>query len=298
MLSRKRIITIAIILLLVFVYIDIGLISDNQGMATLFDIDLSYSGNLDWSANGDYQYRSEISGEEVYDGDGLTDLRVENSFGEVSIIGEQRDDIRIDYRIEVKAATEEILERTVAEVGLNLKETNQKLTVKTAKPDNRNRVNISTGLTIRAPEELVLDLYSRFDDINIENMASQVMIDNNYGDVEISEITGPLEIKSSFSDYKIDSVQEQIVGDFSYTDVVIDQLKSDLELDLEFSELELYLTQEPEAYSYDLRTNYGSINSRYDFQVSQDGTEASYQQPRDGQPELKIDGRFTDIIIH
>lgn len=298
MLSRKRIITIAIILLLVFVYIDVGLIADNQGMATLFDIDLSYSGSLDWSANGDYQYRSEISGEEVFDGDGLTDLRVENSFGEVIITGEQRDDIRIDYRIEVKAATEELLEKTAEEVALDLNQANQELEISTLKPDNREQVNISTYLTIRVPEELAVDLYSRFDDINLKNIAGQVAIDNSYGDVEISEVTGPLEIEASFSDYKINSVQEKITGNLSYTEVVIDQLSSDLELDLQFSGLDLYLKDTPESWSYDLRTNYGSIKSRYDFQLTEDGTEVSYYQNREGLPLIRLDGRFTDITIH
>lgn len=298
MLSRKRVITIIIILLLVFVYIDARLITGNQGMAALFNVDLAHSGNFNWASSGDYQYKSEISGTEKYEAVDLNSLLIENSFGEVNIIGESRDDISIDYRIEVKAATEEILENTVEEVALELNQTNQELEIKTAKPARRDRVNISTDLTIRAPEELAVNLYSRFDDINLENIAAQVMIDNSYGDVELSEITGPLEIKASFSEYKINSVQEQIVGDFSYTDVIIDQLSSDLELDLEFSQLDLYLSQGSQAYSYDLRTNFGSINSRYDFQVSQDGTEAYYYQNREGLPLIELDGRFTDIIIH
>ncbi|MFN2364098.1 MAG: hypothetical protein ABR596_07360, partial [Halarsenatibacteraceae bacterium] len=129
-------------------------------------------------------------------------------------------------------------------------------------------------------------------------IAAQVVIDNSYGDVELSEITGPVDIQASFSNYKINSVQKKITGNFSYTDVIIDQLSSELELDLEFSDLDLYLGNGPEAWSYDLRTNYGAINSRYDFQVNKDGTEASYYQIREGLPLLEIDGRFTDIIIH
>ena len=298
MLSRKRVITIIIILLLVFVYIDARLITGSQGMAALFNVDLSHSGNLNWSSNGDYQYRSELSGTEEYRAADLNSLRVENSFGEVNIIGEPRDDISIDYRIEVKAATEEILERTVEEVALELNQSNQELEIRTARPDRRERVNISTDLTIRMPEELAVDLQSRFDDIKLESIAAQVVIDNSYGDVELSEITGPVEIKASFSNYQINSVQEKITGNFSYTDVIINQLVSDLELDLEFSDLDLYLGEGPEAWSYDLRTNFGAINSRYDFQVKTDGTEETYYQSREGLPLLEIDGRFTDIIIH
>ena len=298
MLSRKRVITIIIILLLVFVYIDARLITGSQGMAALFNVDLSHSGNLNWSSNGDYQYRSELSGTEEYRAADLNSLRVENSFGEVNIIGEPRDDISIDYRIEVKAATEEILERTVEEVALELNQSNQELEIRTARPDRRERVNISTDLTIRMPEELAVDLQSRFDDIKLESIAAQVVIDNSYGDVELSEITGPVEIKASFSNYQINSVQEKITGNFSYTDVIINQLGSDLELDLEFSDLDLYLGEGPEAWSYDLRTNFGAINSRYDFQVKTDGTEETYYQSREGLPLLEIDGRFTDIIIH
>ncbi len=298
MLSRKRVITIIIILLLVFVYIDARLITGSQGMAALFNVDLSHSGNLNWSSNGDYQYRSELSGTEEYRAADLNSLRVENSFGEVNIIGEPRDDISIDYRIEVKAATEEILERTVEEVALELNQSNQELEIRTARPDRRERVNISTDLTIRMPEELAVDLQSRFDDIKLESIAAQVVIDNSYGDVELSEITGPVEIKASFSNYQINSVKEKITGNFSYTDVIINQLVSDLELDLEFSDLDLYLGEGPEAWSYDLRTNFGAINSRYDFQVKTDGTEETYYQSREGLPLLEIDGRFTDIIIH
>lgn len=298
MLSRKRIITIIIILLLVFVYIDARMITDNQGMATLFNVDISYSGNLDWSSNGDYQYSSEVSGEETYAGADLSSLRVVNSFGEVDIIGESRDDISIDYRIVVKAATDEILERTVDQVALELNQTGQELEVSTAKPGNRERINISTYLTIRAPDELAIDLYSRFDDIRIENIVSQVAIDSSYGDVELSEITGPVDIEASFSNYRIKSVQKMITGKLSYTDIVIDQLNSDLELDLQFSDLDLYLSEGPDTWSYDLRTNFGSINSRYDFQLTEDGTRTSYNQRRDGQPLIRIDGRFTDITIH
>ncbi len=298
MLSRKRVITIIIILLLVFVYIDARLITDDQGMAGLFNVDVSYSGNVDWSSGEDYQYRSEVSGEETYDRDDLTSLRVANSFGEVDIIGESRDDIRIDYRIEIKAATEEILERTIDQVGLELNHSNKELGVLTAKPDNRDRMNIATYLTIRAPEELAVELNSRFDDIRIENIASQVVIDSSYGDVELLNITGPLEIESSFSNYEINGIQEMITGRFSYTDIVIDQLSSDLELDLQFSDLDLYLANGPDAWSYDLSTNFGAINSRYDFQLTEDGTRIDYYYSREGQPLIRIDGRFTDITIH
>jgi len=298
MLSRKRVITIIIILLLVFVYIDARLITDDQGMAGLFNVDVSYSGNVDWSSGEDYQYRSEVSGEETYDRDDLTSLRVANSFGEVDIIGESRDDIRIDYRIEIKAATEEILERTIDQVALELNHSNQELGVLTAKPDNRDRMNIATYLTIRAPEELAVELNSRFDDIRIENIASQVVIDSSYGDVELLNITGPLEIESSFSNYEINGIQEMITGRFSYTDIVIDQLSSDLELDLQFSDLDLYLANGPDAWSYDLSTNFGAINSRYDFQLTEDGTRIDYYYSREGQPLIRIDGRFTDITIH
>ncbi|MFW5790789.1 MAG: hypothetical protein ACOCWE_06035 [Bacillota bacterium] len=298
MLSRKRVITIIIILLLVFVYIDARLITGSQGMEALFNVDLSHSGNFNWSSNGDYQYRSEVSGTEEYGAADLNQLLIENRFGEVDIIGEPRDDVSIEYKIEVRAATEEILEETIEEVALELNQTDQVLEIRTARPDRQDRVNISTYLTVRAPEELAVDLQSRFDDINIENIDSNLIINNSYGDVELSEITGPLDIEASFSNYKINSVQEKIVGNFSYTDVTIDQLKSDLELDLEFSDLDLYLENGPEAWSYDLRTNYGAINSRYDFQVKEDGTEAIYSQSREGVPLLEIEGRFTDIIIH
>ena len=298
MLSRKRVITIIIILLLIFVYIDARLITDDQGMATLFNVDISYSGNVDWSSGGDYQYRSEISGDETFERADLTGLRVVNSFGEVDIIGESRDDISIDYRIEVNAATEELLEETMDQVALEINQSNQELEVSTARPNDMDRVNISTYLTIRAPEELAVDLKSRFDDIRIEDFTSQVMIDNSYGDVELLNIAGPLEIESSFSNYEINDIQEMITGRFSYTDIVIEQLSSDLELDLQFSDLDLYLGNEPDFWSYDLSTNFGTINSRYDFQLTEDGTRTNYYYEREGQPLIRIDGRFTDITIH
>ena len=298
MLSRKRVITIIIILLLVFVYVDARLITNNQGLATLFNVDVSYSGDVDWTSGEDYQYSSEISGDELYDRADLTGLRVVNSFGEVDIIGESRDDISIDYRIEVKAATEELLEETVEQVALELSQSNQELEVSTARPENMDRVNIATYLTIRAPEELAVDLKSRFDDIRIEDFTSQVMIDNSYGDVELLNITGPLEIESSFSNYEINGIQEMITGRFSYTDIVIEQLSSDLELDLQFSDLDLYIGNKPDFWSYDLSTNFGTINSRYDFQLTEDGTRTNYYYEREGQPLIRIDGRFTDITIH
>ncbi|MGM0421158.1 MAG: DUF4097 family beta strand repeat-containing protein [Bacillota bacterium] len=335
MLSRKRIVTIIIILLLLIVYADLRMDAGESSWDSLFDISFSGTSSINLSSSGNYGFREEVTGQEIYSAESLEKIKIENSFGPVEIRGEDRADVVIEYVLEVRARTAETLEQAVEEVELNLLTRGSELQVSTRSPSDQDQTMVATSLKIRVPEHLSVDVTNRFDELKVENIQAQTTASIEYGPAELYNIAGPVRLNSSFADSRLEDVEGnaeirsrygevtlkkivgnvkidsrftafgvrdvggKIEGSIGYGGIRIDQVVNDVDIEANFGDISLGLPGDLSGWGFDISTKFGEINHPYDFNLeSREQGERLFRSPDGGQPNLKIKAEFADVNLH
>lgn len=160
-----------------------------------------------------------------------TALAVTAEAGAVSIVGEDRDDVHLEYRKKSTAAMVDLSELT-----LDIRRDNGRLILESRfegdSPIFGSRPVIDMAL--RVPRSFAVDrIESSVGDITVENVAGDLTVETTVGDVTIRDVRGHVAVDVTTADVVIDGVDA--VGDVSASTGSLDLSVPAIEGDTAFS---------------------------------------------------------------
>jgi len=327
--NRKNTVLLVLVLLLVFSIADarVGLLPGANW--TFIDIE---SDGFDF---GNLEYREELSGRETITGENLTDLIVQNRFGEVDISSEDRDDIAVDFEVIIESNSETRLKEAQEEIELEMIEENGRLSIRMLRPEDETNLEVETNLYIRAPRNLTLDLrndfgliqlsdwqqevridssYSSvrlndlegflnlradFSDLEINNLTSDLEIRTRYGNASINNLTGNIRLDSRFTNYEIENSSVSLQGDISYGGLQASEISGSVDLDSDFAGITLTLPDDIEGWGFDIETRNDSISTRRELAIQDEGrSERLKISGEAGKPLLRIRTSHSGVTLN
>ena len=148
-------------------------------------------------------------GEETLPLEGETTLSVTAGVGAVSIVGENRDDVHIEYIEKATAAMADL-----SELVLDIRRDDGRLLLESHFEGDSPLFGgqPSIDLSVRVPRSLVVDhVESSVGDVTVENVAGDLTVETNDGDVTIRDVRGHVAVDVTTADVVIEEVDA--VGD-------------------------------------------------------------------------------------
>jgi hypothetical protein len=124
-------------------------------------------------------------------------LYLQNSLGEITVIGADVTDCNVTATITAKAMTAEEAEKLAEEVRIKLEPSGNELHIKIERPDNKWENSITIGFNITVPKQAALQLGANVGEIKISDIAQPIKVETNVGAISCKEITGDIDAKTN-----------------------------------------------------------------------------------------------------
>ncbi len=262
-------------------------------IAILYGSDLSSLIKYEVISNPETEFRldiKDIDAEEISKAGSLTidasDIDVMdfiNKFGDVQIIGEQRDNIHIEYQVIVAYSHEDYAadaNKYLDEIMLSHQVKGKQLKVEVKLPPRPSSeiLGARTNHQIRVPENIALVMLAEYGQVELRNLQKDVSaefrfitkdsivtdltgnisLDWNYSTAQIKNIIGLLNLECDFSHLTVNNVTDKTKVKAKYSDIVLEQLGDTLEFTSEFGNISISEL----AGSVIGKSNYTEINGR------------------------------------
>ncbi len=247
----------------------------------------------------------------------LQKLKLNNSYGSITVQGSNSDQLEINYEIIVYANSEASAAEYLKEIEINPLRGNGDLLIETVKPKTRNDIRaVEINYQIIAPKWLALDLQNKYGKLSLHNLAAMINAENKYGLSELNNIAAPINFTGKYGDLTISNIQGDlnfttdyivlnisdvtglITGEANYGDLTFKNIQNSIELDLNYCDLDLRLDQTMQDVKFDLKTKYGNIIT--DFALSEEEsnfTESRIGQIGAGKYLIEVDANYSDLEI-
>ncbi|MCP4631764.1 MAG: hypothetical protein GY855_02480 [candidate division Zixibacteria bacterium] len=166
------------------------------------------------SVSAEVYKKSEIKAADILEGERLNITSPDNISGSVVINSVSGNNLKIEIEYTVKAESEKYFKwyLDLVDVGFSVEDEETEIKVKT--PENApweglDR-SISLNMVISVPSNLSLNIEGRFYSIDIKGPFKNLEIDNDYGEVSASDISGQIFIKTSFKNVTLSNIEGNI----------------------------------------------------------------------------------------
>lgn len=172
-----------------------------------------------------------------------TELRIENQFGNVIVQEWDQNKIVIDVNVEVKAEKQDVAQKLLDRIVVNFKEEGNKLSAIT---DMKNEESIKTkntefhiDYTVKCPKSLNLAIENQFGDVSLGSLTGPVDLEVQFGSINAVSLTGEentIELqfgKATINELKNGSVEVQ------HSELVKISSCDALNIEAQFSELKI-----------------------------------------------------------
>ena len=234
---------------------------------------------------------------------GSDKISLENQFGEMKITTWDKNEIRVDVRIEAKANTEETAQKILdniyiedsksgSEVSFETKMKNKNMNWNNDKHDKKEykEMGMKIDYTVSMPANNTLHATNQFGPMSITDYKGQVILVSKFGSLTAGKLTNVKEVNVEFGEARVESVTGgKLTIKFSkaeiknvYGNVVAriefcDKLKIGLDnnskdLDIKSSYSTLYLDASSNFSSHiSIKTSFGEFNNKTSFNIKKEG---------------------------
>lgn len=251
---RRRIFLVIMFLLTVLMIYD----GFNLPSKIRYKINANNDGfTLNIDANESYK-----EGELVIDGKEIISLNLLNQAGDVQIIGEERDDIRISYKIVFKHLDEGNFNEYLDDYQI-LHQINNKgqLKVEAKKPSNNipEVLGVKINYQIQVPKNIDLAVRADFGKMVLQNingdidgrfqyatsdsgamdLSGNIRLEWDFSTAKITDIVGNLDLKSSYGQLTIFNVTDKMKLTSKFSELVLKKLGSDLDFETTYGNMDI-----------------------------------------------------------
>jgi DUF4097 and DUF4098 domain-containing protein YvlB len=143
----------------------------------------------------DYEYDVSASGSPQ----GVTRVVLDNLHGNLSVKGEDGDDVKVTGRKTVRAFNRTDADQANGQSQVRVERQGDLLVIRAEEPKSMRMLSVSTDLDITIPKGLNIEARGRSGDLTIEDVGGTVDISNGRGDVRLNDIGKDVKIESSRS---------------------------------------------------------------------------------------------------
>ena len=281
-----------------------------------------------------YEFSRERSISKTYPASGNT-LNIENKFGKVKVVTWDKNEIKVDIKIETSSTNKEMADKTFERIDVTDKQEGKNIYFTTTHEKNKTKDEkigcnncsntMSVDYTIQIPATNALNIENTFGSIEIPDYSGPVSLVNKYGHLTAGKLLKPEKLIVEFGKADLKSIGN-IDLTFKYTSVNIANLTGNAKLDLQFcgyskvnldngltslsvkdSYSSLHLVPAPNfSATYTVSTSYGSLIDKTNSINRTDGSDDRYgtnftrrYEGKSGSGAVKIDikSSFGNIMI-
>jgi hypothetical protein len=267
-----------------------------------------------WAQKKKYEFAHERTISQAYSASSGDKLDIENQFGNVNIKTWNRNEVKVDIRIEVSSNVKEAADKMFENIEVEHAKKGNNISFKTdlnAKDEKgykgKHNNTISVDYEISMPVNLSLDLENKFGKTTLPDLQGKVNVKQEFGNLYAGRLTQPGNIEVKFGGVVIESAvngkyqfgysDEARIKDLSgKADIDIEFCKSsnvvinaanidDLKVDAQYSEVAIVVPKNMSA-NISVETNFGSFNNKSSFNFKEDGDDDDKDGKRNHGPKF------------
>lgn len=167
-------------------------------------------------------------------------FKLNNTFGNVTIKGEDRNDLRVDYKITVYAKNEAEAKKFIKKLDIkkDINEKELKLFLKEVeKPEYIKAIKVE--YEIKAPKKLALVINNNYGQMLVSDFNSDLILSNKYDPLKIYNINGKVTARARYANLFMKNIEQDVVVETGYNKTSIDSVKGNLTLNSSYSMVEV-----------------------------------------------------------
>ncbi len=268
---------------------------------------------------------------------GSDKITLDNQFGEMKINTWDKNEIRVDVRIEAKGSTEEIAQRILdniyiedsksgSSVSFMTKMKNKNMNWNNDKKKEYKEQGMKIDYTVNLPSGNNLSATNQFGPMSLPDYRGQVTLVSKFGSLTTGKLSNVKEVNVEFGEARIESVNGgKLTVKFSKGDIknvngnvvarfeFCDKLKIGLDnntkdLDIKSSYSTLYLDAASNLSSdISIKTSFGEFSNKTSFNIKKEGDDDEKYGPKfdkefsgtagGGANKLRVKSDFGEVIL-
>lgn len=182
----------------------------------------------------EYKQNSEFNKEFTIEGKDKEELILNNSHGDVSIMEDNIDDIEVQIEIFIRHNDKDYA-KYISDNIININTKKEKtIEITTEKDifinDWKKVKSISVNYFIRIPKGLEVNIKNEFGDIKVDNIKGPISITNRHGDVLVQYLEEDLYVKNSYGKINIQHIDGNVGVESNHGDVFVEKIKGLLDI--------------------------------------------------------------------
>jgi len=194
-----------------------------------------------------YEERYEEEFSEQLSAEGVTDISIEHSHGNIEVQGWDKQELKLDGVKIVRAKTQELAEEYAQQMRVEMTRDGDKINIRTIRPnfDHKKVQQLTINYTLMTPHQVnmqvkqahgnsaisnidgVLDVDNSHGELTFEQIGKDVSIKHVHGNVEATQVNGVADVKKSHGNVKLSSVQKNLVLAHQHGNVEINGVGGD-----------------------------------------------------------------------
>ena len=232
---------------------------------------------------------------------GSDKITLDNQFGEMKISTWDKNEIRVDVRIEARGSTEEIAQRildniyiedskTGSAVSFMTKMKNKNMNWNNDKKKEYKETGMKIDYTVNMPSGNYLSATNQFGPMSLPDFRGPVMLVSKFGSLTAGKLSDVKEVNVEFGDARIESVNGgkltvkfsrgeiknvngNVVARFEFCDklkIGLDNNTKDLDIKSSYSTLYLDAASNLSS-SINIKTSFGEFSNKTSFNIKKEG---------------------------
>jgi len=164
-----------------------------------------------------------------------SEIEIVNLFGDVEVRPSESDRIKVDVKKTVRAANREEADRLERDFTFSIVKEGQKYRIVSNRDESgfrgARRQRYKSSLTIQVPKRSMLRVDNRNGRVQVEDLTGDQNILNRYGDVEVRNITGKLQLENRNGNVTVENVTVSAIIGNRYANTTVKNIGGDLKVD-------------------------------------------------------------------
>jgi DUF4097 and DUF4098 domain-containing protein YvlB len=199
-------------------------------------------GDIDfWDITGNnYTYEQHVEQENVAAG---AEIEILNMFGNIEVRAGETDRIIVDATKIIRASNRQEADRLEQDFTFSIRHDGAKYLIRSNRDEaggpSSPRQRFKSSLTIQVPKQVALRLDNRNGRILIQDVSGDQAVINRYGDVEVRNITGRVELENRNGNVFVQDVSAAVAITNRYSNTTVRNVGGDLRIETRNGDVEV-----------------------------------------------------------
>lgn len=192
-------------------------------------------------------------------------LSIDNSFGHVKFMAWDKNEIKVDVKIETSSNKEDLAQKIMDAISVTDKQQGNEISFKT-KIENKNnnckdcKTSMQIDYEVHLPVSVSLAVVNSFGNIELPDYTGNLSVNSKFGKLTSGSLTNIKDIGVEFGSASIKNISN-IDATFKFSNITIDNLSGKNKIKLEFCNA-TKINLDNNLQSLDLRESYSTVNIR------------------------------------